>query len=197
MKLAKTLWSLGSLLVNCTIIVYIILSSKAPLNVEERYAYINENWNVYGAHWRVEFFLMAMVAIGALYFAIKSKKISWSIISIGQVVLLMTYPLMLGGYRNTTLELAEMANQIATIVFVFGNLVFLSGLFLLYLNDQFLKRWLRYTAIVISGITAIVFLITFAGIINWEQAMMIGPLINLLYLVNAYYGLKIKMENTD
>ena len=139
---------------------------------------------------------MAMVAIGALYFAMKSKKISWSIISLGQIILLMTYPLMLGGYRNTPFELAEMANQMATVVFVFGNLVFLGGLFLLYLNDQILQGWLRYTALVLSGITAIVFLITFAEIISWKQAMMIGPLINLLYLINAYYGLKIKFEIT-
>jgi len=197
MKLAKVLWSLGSLLINVTIFIYISLSRKAPLELEARYTYINENWNIYGSHWRLEFFLMAMIAIGAIYFAVQSKKISWSIISIGQIILLMTYPLMLGGYRNTPFELAEMANEMATVVFVFGNLVFLSGLFLLYLNDQILKSWLRYTAIVLSGITAIVFLITFAEIISWSQAMMIGPLINLLYLINAYYGLKIKIESTD
>ena len=79
MKLAKALWSLGSLLLIGTIIIYIILSSKAPIDLEARYAYINENWNIYGAHWRVELLLMAMIAIGALYFAVESKKISWSI----------------------------------------------------------------------------------------------------------------------
>ncbi|BFP43173.1 hypothetical protein FGF1_40180 [Flavobacteriaceae bacterium GF1] len=194
MKLAKVLWSLGSLLVNGTIIIYIILSSKAPLAHEERYAYINENWNIYGAHWRLELFLMAMIAIGAFHFAVKSRKISWSMITTGQLILLITYPLMLGGYRNTPLELAEMANQMATIVFIFGNLVFLSGLFLLYLKDRLLKRWLKYTAVVLSSCIAIVFLITFVEIINWKQALMIGPLINILYLINAYYGLKMELE---
>ena len=124
----------------------------------------------------------------------------WSLGSLlvnGTIILLITYPLMLGGYRNTPLELAEMANRMATVVFVFGNLVFLSGLFLLYLNDQILQGWLRYTAVILSGITTILFLIIFAEIISWKQAMMIGPLINLLYLINAYYGFKIKFETTE
>lgn len=194
MRLARILWSTGSLLVNVTIAIYISLISKAPSGLQERYTYINEKWSVFSAHWKVEFLLMTMVAISAVYFAIQLKKISWSIISIGQIILLMTYPFMLGGYRNTPFELAEMANQMATIVFVFGNLIFLSGLFLLYLNDKSLRAWLRYTAIVLSGITILVFSITFAEIINWKQAMVIGPLINVLYLINAYYGLKMKPE---
>ncbi len=194
MKLAKAFWSLGSLLVNGVIVVYIILSSNAPTELTARYSYINDNWGVYGAHWRVEFLLMTMVAIGALYFAITSKKISWSVITVGQIILLGTYPLMLGGYRNTSVELAEMANQIATTVFVLGNVIFLGGLFFLYLKDQLLNRWLRYIAVVLAGMTAIVFMIVFADIISWKQAMVIGPLINILYLINAYYGLKLRIE---
>jgi len=194
MKLAKALWSLSSLLVNGTILIYIILDSQAPSDLEPRFTYINENWFLYAAHWKIEFLLMTMMAIGAFYFAVKSKKISWSFISVAQIILLTIYPLMLGGYRNTSFELAEMINQIATTVFVFANLIFLSGLFLLYLKDQILKDWLKYTAVILSGITAIVFLIIFAGIISWKQAMMIGPLVNILYLINAYYGLKIKIE---
>jgi hypothetical protein len=195
MKLAKVLWSLGSLLVNGTIIIYIMLSGNAPADPEARFVYINENWNIYGAHWKAEFLIMGMIATGAIYFALQSRKISWAILSLGQIILLMTYPLMLGGFRNTPFALAEMANQMATVIFIFGNLVFLSGLFLLYLEDQILKRWLRYTAVVLAGITAIVFFIIFAGIISWKQAMVIGPLANLLYLINAYYGLKLNTEN--
>lgn len=194
MKLAKILWSVGSLLVNVTIVIYITLSSKAPIDVMERFEYINEHWSIYSGHWKAEFFIMAMITIGAIYFATKMKKVSWSIISVGQIILLTTYPIMLGGYQNTPLEVAEMANQIATVVFVFGNLVFMSGLFHLYLNDQFLRKWLRYTAIILSGFSAIIFLITFLEIINWSQAIVFGPAFSVLYLINAYYGLKIRLE---
>ena len=87
-----------------------------------------------------------------------------------------------------------MANQIATVVFVFGNLIFLSGLIILYASDNYLKKWLKWTAVVLSVITSFIFLITFIGIIDWKQALMIGPLVNVLYLINAYYGTKIKVE---
>jgi hypothetical protein len=193
MKLAKALWSIGSLLVNVTIIIYIRLSGEAPLDPKAKFSYINENWHIYSTHWKVEFLLMTLVAIGALYFAMYSKRISWIIIFLGQMILLMTYPFMLGGYRNTPYELAELANQMAIVVFVFGNLIFFSGLFLLYLKDQLLKKWLKYTALVFTGIIVILWTITFADIISWKEAMVIGPLVNLLYILNAYYGLKIKL----
>ncbi|MFC3881180.1 hypothetical protein ACFOSV_13385 [Algoriphagus namhaensis] len=194
MKLAKALWSLGSLLVNGTIIVYIILSSKAPADIEARFAYINENWNAYAIHWKAEFLLMTMVAIGAFYFAAKSKKISWSLITVGQLINLSTYPLMLGGYKNTPVELAEMINQIATVTFIFGNLIFLGGLLVLYLKDDLLRPWLKNTAIILSGIEVIVFLLVFTEVITWKQSMIAAPLANILYLINAYYGLKIKFD---
>ena len=101
MKLARIFWSTGSLLANVTIIVYIMLSRNAPADIEQRYAYINDNWGSYSAHWKLEFLLMTMIAIAALYFAARSRKFSWSLIAVGQIILLMTYPLMLGGYRNT------------------------------------------------------------------------------------------------
>ena len=192
MKLAKVFWSLGSLLVNITIAVYIVLSSKAPESLSERYEYINQNWSIYAGHWKAEFFIMTMIAIGALYFAMNLKKLSWSIISVGQILLLFTYPVMLGGYRNTPFEMAEMANQMATTIFIFGNFIFLGGLFHLYRSDSLLPTWLKNTAQVLSGITTVFFGLTFAGFIEWEQTMMIAPLVNLLYLINAYYGLKIE-----
>lgn len=194
MKTAKLLWSLGSLLVNVTIGIYIYLTSKAPTDIQERYAFINENWGLYAAHWKAEFILMTMIAIAAIYFATKFKTISWSVISIGQIILLLTYPIMLGGYRNTPFEIAEMSNQMAVLVFVFGNIVFLLGIVHLYLNDKRIGKWIRYTAIAFSGIAAVAFLLTFTEIISWKQAMMAGPLVNIVYLINAYYGLKLKEE---
>jgi len=194
MKLGKLLWTTGSILINITIGIYIYLSSKAPLEPIERHNYVNENWDVYGMHWKAEFLFMTMIAIGALYFAFNLRKVSWTIITVGQLILLSTYPIMLGGYENTSFELSQMANQMATIVFVFGNLIFLGGLLKLYLSDIYLKKWLKWTAIALSGITFLTFFVTFIGIIDWKQALMVGPLINVLYLINAYYGMKLNVE---
>ena len=192
MKLAKAFWSLGNLLINVTIVIYIIIMSKAPEDIADRYVYINNNWTIYGTHWKAEFLFATMMAIGALFFATRFKKFSWSAIVIGQFILLLTYPLMLGGYRNTPFELAEMANEMAVVVFVFGNVIFFVGLFLLYWNDSLLKKWLRNVALTLSTIGFLAFVMTYAEIISWKQAMVVGPLINVLYLINAYYGMKIK-----
>ena len=99
---------------------------------------------------------------------------------------------MLGGYRNTPLEIAEMANEIATVIFVFGNLILFVGLFLLYLKDTYLKAWLRVVAFSIAGFMAIVFSIVFSGFMSWGQVLTVAPLVNVLYLINAYYGMMIK-----
>jgi len=197
MKLAKALWSLGSILINIIIGIYIYLSSKAPIDPKERYIYINENWDIYGGHWKAELLIMTMIAIGAIYFAINLKKISWSIIAVGLLIMLSLYPIMLGGYRNTPFEIAEMANQMSIVVFVFGNIIFLAGLLHLYLFDTLLNKWLRFSAIGLAGISLIVFSISFMGLISWKQALIVGPLTNLLYLINAYYGFRLKVAKDN
>ncbi|MEN8194469.1 MAG: hypothetical protein ABFS12_16740 [Bacteroidota bacterium] len=190
------MWSFGSLLLNIPIIIYVILSSKAPSDFAERIGYINDNWIIYSAHWKLEFLFMTMITIGAVSFAFNLKKASWPWISVGQIILLMTYPLMLGAYHNTSIEIADMANQIAVVIFIFGNIVLLSGLFHLYWTDTILQKWLRYTAILLSGFATIIFCIVYVGVISWRQAMMIGPLINILYLINAFYGWKLTPPST-
>ena len=195
MKLARAFWILGNLLVNITIGIYIYLSSKAPLGPIERHNYLNENWDVYAGHWKAEFVFMTMIAIGAIYFAINFKKISWTLVSVGQLISLSLYPIMLGGYQNTPFEIAEMANQMAIVVFVFGNIVFLGGLIHLYLYDSLLNKWIRFSAVGFASIALIAFSISFMGFMDWKQALIIGPLTNLLFLINAYYGFKIKLEN--
>ena len=193
MKTAKIFWSLSSVLINITIGIYIYLQSKGPSILAERFKYINENWAVYGGHWKAEFLIMIMMTIGAIYFALHWKSMSWTIISMGQLIILLTYPLMLGGYQNTPFEIANMANQMATTTFIFGNLVFLLGLFHLYLYSEIFQSWLRYVALTLSGITSFAFLLMVIGFLTWGDAVIIAPLVNLLYLINAYYGWKVKL----
>ena len=197
MKTAKILWSLGSILVNITIGIYIYLQINGPKTLEGQFQYINDNWAAYSGHWKAEFLIMTLITIGAIYFALNLKNISWTIISVGQIIILLTYPFMMGGYHETPYELAKMANQMALLTFVFGNLIFLAGLFHLYLHTDVLKAWLRYIALTISGIATIAFLLIFIGVITWKDAMLMGPLINALYLINAYYGFQMKDQNMN
>lgn len=157
MKAAKLCWSLGSILVNITIGIYIYLQSNGPTDLAERFEYVNDNWSMYSGHWKAEFLIMVLVAIGAIYFALYLKSISWTIISIGQFIVLWTYPFMLGGYQNTPFELASMSNQMATVTFILGNLVFFSGLTYMYFQSRALPSWLRKLAIALSIISTLMF----------------------------------------
>jgi len=194
MKTAKNLWILSSLMINVVIGIYIYLQQNAPKNLEERFQYINDNWAMYGGHWKAEFLVMTLMLIGAIYFMMYWKSMSWTIISVGQLIVLLTYPIMLGGYENTPFELANMANQIATITFIFGNVIFFLGITLLYLKAHILQPWLRYVAILLSIGATLLFTSVFIGLITWNQVIVIAPLINILYLINAYYIYKIPSE---
>lgn len=192
MKLAKIFWSFGSILVNITIGIYVYLQSNGPSDLKERFEYVNTNWSIYSGHWKAEYLIMTLILIAAIYFAVHLKSISWTILSVGQFIILLTYPIMLGGYPNTPFEIANMANQMATITFIFGNLIFGIGLLHLYYNSKVMKPVLRYTAVFLSGFMVIVFLLVFIGVTTWKQSMIVAPLINVLYLINAYYGWQMK-----
>lgn len=192
MKLAKLFWVAGSILINVTIGLYIYLQSKAPANLVERYQYINDQWALFGGHWKAEFLIMTLIAIAALFFAFRFKDIYWTIISVGQLIILLTYPMMLGGYLNTTLELAEMANQMAVVTFIFGNLIFMVGLLGLYFNTKLLPKWLKYLAVILAAASSLLFLLIYMEFTSWGQMLFAAPMINLLYLINAYYGVKMK-----
>ena len=194
MKLAKFFWSVGSLLINVVIVTYVMLMRGMPGDRQAVYRYMNEHWETFGGHWKAELLLMAMIAVGAFYFAIHFRKFSWVLITVGQLVLLFLYPIMLGGYRGTPLELAEMANQIASTVFLFGNILFFLGVFYLYREDRLLPQWLRATAMVLSAIFTAAATVAYVGIMNWQQLIVVAPVANIIYLINAYYGLKLQPE---
>lgn len=192
MKLAKLFWVAGSILINVTIGLYAYLQSKAPANLVERHQYMNDQWALFGGHWKAEFLIMTLIAIAAIYFTCRLKDISWAIISVGQLIILLTYPFMLGGYVNTTVEMAEMANQMAIVTFIFGNLIFMVGLFNLYLTTQRLPKWLKYLAVILSAASSMLFLLIYMEFTSWGQMLFAAPIINLLYLINAYHGVKMK-----
>jgi hypothetical protein len=194
MKVAKICWISGSILINVVIAIYIGLIRKAPIREEERFQYINDNWDIFSAHWKAEFILMILIAIGAFYFALYFKKISWSIITIGQLITILTYPIMLGGYYDSTFEIQLVANEMATVVFLVGNIFFFGGLVVLYIEDAILVKWLRILAISLAAIGVIAMFGAFIGFYPWKTAMKIGPLITLLYLINAYYGFRLENE---
>lgn len=192
MKIAKVFWISGSILVNVTVVAYIWLQSGAPARFAERMEYMNSNWNEYGYHWRAEFLLMSLIAIGAFYFAVRFRDAGWSIVTLGQVITLATYPIMLGGYRNTPLEMSTAANQIATVTFVFGQSLFYFGLVWIYFYDDLFPNWLRTLSVIFAGVFSLAFFGVFLELWDFKQMMIIGPIGIILNFINAYYGMKLE-----
>ena len=86
MKTAKIFWSSSAVLINIVIAIYIYLQQKGPATtLAAQFEYIIENWSLYGGHWKAEFLLMTMMLIGAAYFMLQFKNISWTIITIGRL----------------------------------------------------------------------------------------------------------------
>jgi hypothetical protein len=156
---------------------------------------MNDQWALFAGHWKIEFLLMTVILIAALYFAFRLKDVNWTIVSVGQSIILLTYPLMLGGYANTPFEVAEMANQMALTTFLFGNMIFMVGLFCLYMKTQLLRNWIKYVAVILAATSSILFLLVFIELIAWGEALFVAPMINILYLLNAYYGTKVKVDS--
>ena len=53
------------------------------------------------------------------------------------------------------------------------------------------KGWIKYLGVTIALVGSITFLIVILGIATFNDVIFVGPLVNLLYLLNAYYGIKI------
>lgn len=191
---ARWSWIIGSLLVNVTIAMYIWLSMNAPSDFAERHLYVNANWGAYAVHWKAEFVFMALITVGAFSFAIRTRAAGWCFVAAGQLLLLTIYPVMLGGYRDTPVDVASAVNEIALVIFLFSNLLFLAGMALVYLRAHELGPLLRGIAFAISLLAWLVFLACFLGLIGWAQAMLAGPLIMVLYLINAWYGYRLSVR---
>ncbi|WP_116105893.1 hypothetical protein [Lewinella sp. IMCC34191] len=195
MKLGRALWSVGSLLINLTIVVHLIMARRMPVgDLSGRLAYVTKNWDIYSINWRIEWLLMAMIAAGAVFFATRTRILSWAIISVGQVLLLITYPVLLAGFVETSLPIASLAGRLATEIFVSGNILFLGGLGHLYLNDEIAAPWLRYPAAVLAILGTLAFVACNFGLVTLEEVTVAAPLLIVLHLVNSYYGLVVPLS---
>ena len=198
MKTAKVLWILGSILINVVIFFYIKIMSQVPVGTHGvRYEYINENWSQFEIMWKAEMIVMSFLTISAIFFAIKFKSVAWSIVAFGQLVLITLYPVMIGGYHGTSVEVYTMAYQMSVLIFVFGKMLFLAGIIFVYLTDSILQKWLRIVASLLALIGLIAFSASYFGFIDWKQALKFAIALNLLYLINAYHGFKMETNELD
>lgn len=195
MNFGRALWSLGSLLINGTIIIHLIMAQQLPaVNSAEGFAYVVENLHIYGLNWRIEWVLTAMIAAGAAFFATRTRKVSWAIIAVGQLLLLFIYPVLLTGYQAGSGEFVVLTSSIVTELFLFGNFIFLAGLGHLYIQDQQLAAALRYPAAGMATVGSLLFLACSFGLFPLDWIILLVPMFMLLQLINCYYGLIVTLS---
>jgi hypothetical protein len=186
-KLSAVLFSVASLAFFTLIILYIFVYKPPTGTWDEKILYMNKNWGLVSSIWRLEFIVVVIIAWVSFNFSTSNKW--WNLVAIGHLLMLVEYMLMLGGYpKVASEETFQIVNNMATWVFAASNLIWLLGMAGVYQAE---KGWIKYLGITLALIGSVIFLIIVLGIATFNDVIFVGPLVNLLYLLNAYYGIKI------
>jgi len=186
-KLSAVLFSVASLVFFTLIILYIFVYKPPTGNWEEKILHMNNNWGLISFIWRLEFIIVVIIALVSFNFSTYNKW--WNLVAIGHLLMLVEYMLMLGGYpKVASEETFQIINNMAVWVFAASNLIWLLGMAGVYQAE---KGWIKYLGITLSLIGGVVFLTIVLGLTSFNDVIFVGPLVNLLYLLNVYYGLKI------
>ena len=186
-KIAGYSFCVASLGMFSMVLLYVIVLQPPAGDWLERVAYIKANWTLLATHWRIEFLCAVALSWVALHFS--SRTSWWYLVAIGQLSMLVEYMLMLGGYPEVKSEEGfQLVNRMAIWIFAASNLVWLVGMAGLYSGAS---AWLKSTGMVLSGVCALFFLAFVLGFVTMKQAAVVGPLVMLLYLLNAWYGIRV------
>jgi hypothetical protein len=186
-KLSAVLFSVASLAFFTLIILYIFVYKPPTGTWDEKILYMNNNWGLASSIWRLEFFIVVIIAWVSFNFSTSNKW--WNLVAIGHLLMLVEYMLMLGGYpKVASEETFQIVNNMAIWVFAASNLIWLLGMAGVYQAE---KGWIKYLGITLALIGSVIFLIIILGIATFNDIIFAGPLVNGLYLLNAYYGIKI------
>jgi len=196
-KAAAYLWSTGFVLFFVTIVLYVFIHQPAVESDAERTAQLIESWAFASAIWRLETLAVVMVIISSWYFAAIEKSMSWFLVTLAHIVMIVMYANMLGAYPAAAESFTEapylypMVYDTSVWIFGFSNFLFLAGLVFIYISSEVLSKWIKWTGALISALLAMGSLALFFEWLTFGHLMMGGPLFLVLFLLNAYLGLKL------
>jgi hypothetical protein len=154
---------------------------------DEKILHMNNNWGLISFIWRLEFIAAVVIGWVSLNFSTKNKW--WNLVAIGHLLMLVEYVLMLGGYpKVASEEMFQIVNSMAVWVFAASNLIWLLGMTGVYQEEN---GWIKYTGMALALIGGVIFLTIVLGLTTMKDVIFVAPLVNLLYLLNAYYGFKV------
>jgi len=188
-KIAGILFAAASLGMFILIIIYIFVYNPPTGNWQEKLNHLNEHWILASTIWRFEFLAVVIYAFIAFYFSQFNPW--WYLVAIGHLFMLFEYALMLGGYPNVlSKETFRIVNEMAIWVFAGSNFIWLTGMTGVYLKEQ---DWLpyKYVGAGLTFLCSILYMTMVLGFTTMSDLFIVGPLVLILYPVNAYYGLRI------
>ncbi len=154
--------------------------------------------------WQLEFLGMTGMGIAATWFAVSEKSLWWVLVAFGQICIIVSYPIMLGGYPMAAAAYQEVPalmdtlNQIAVNLYAICNVIFCAGFAGILLTTSLFPKWL-------AGISGLLALVVMAGAFliflefqTFDSLGILGPMILVLYLLLAWYGFRrIRTFSTD
>ena len=186
-RVSAILFSVASLAFFTLIILYIFVYKPPTGTWDEKILHMNNNWGLISFIWRVEFIAVVILAWVSLSFSTINKW--WNLVAIGYLLMLVEYMLMLGGYpKVASEETYQIVNNMAVWVFAASNLIWLLGMAGVYQSE---KGWIKYLGMTLALVGGIIFLTIVLGLTTMKDVIFVAPLVNLLYLLNSYYGIKI------
>ena len=199
-NIAAYLWSLGSILFFGAIIAFIFIYQPVSGTDAAKTDQLLNDWDLVSNIWRAETLAAVMLAFSSTYFAITRRSLSWISVAVAHIVMITMYGYLLGAYpiaaeyHGDTPYLFAMVNDTAVWIFGLSNFLFLLGMAGIYYSDELLNKWFSRAGTVISLVGTLGALALFFDMISFSDLNIGGPLILLLYLLNAYLGLRMAGE---
>lgn len=196
-KIAALLWTVGSLAFFITILAYVLIYQPVSGSNAGKVNQLINHWVLVTSVWKAETLSAIFLAVSAWFFSITEKSIAWFLVSVAHIIIIVMYALLLGAYPSAVNLYSDhpflfpMVNETAVWIFSLSNLLFLTGLSGIYYKNLTLNKWISKTGMIISIIGSLGALALFFGLITFSQMNILGPLILLLYLINAYLGFKL------
>ncbi len=193
MKIARLLWITASFYLLAVGIIYIFVLGDAPETYPDRQEYIREHWGWYELQWKGEFLIAIFLSVSSLIMANLLGRMEFYLIAVGQLVIAMGFPPSLAFGELETFQNYQQVGKIGHLYVNFGFLISLAGFALLHWQNDVLYSWLHKLAAFLALIAGLAFGAAFIGIISQSEAQMSMILVMLLYIINAMYGVKLKL----
>ncbi len=202
-KTAAVLWTIGSAGFFISLLLYVLVYQPASGSDAVKTDQILSQWTLVSYIWRAETISAILIGISTWYFSLAKKNLFWILVSFAHIIMTTMYAYLLGAYPTAAEFYAEapflfpLVNNTAIWIFSLSNLLFLIGMAGVYYLDRLLKRWLALTGTVISVLGLVGMTALFLELVSFGQIVAVGPLVTLLYLLNAYLGIEMLRQRDE